>query len=85
MDSICCVAPRKSVPEPVEGWSFRPAITVAGWALRWFLQQGRSLVADGLVRAILIVISEPSLHLFSRIRSVRNECVFKAFASENAR
>jgi len=48
------------------------------------LQQDRGLVADGPVRPILVIISEPNLHLFGRIRKCQEPVRVQALAAEAA-
>jgi hypothetical protein len=48
------------------------------------LQQDRWLVADGPVRPILVVVSEPSLHPFGRIRKRQEPVGVQALTAEAA-
>lgn len=49
-----------------------------------FCSEIGGLVADGPVRPILVVVSDPSLHLFGRVRKRQEPVRVQAFASEAA-
>lgn len=61
---------------------FPAFFTAVGWLAAGVLQRDRGLVADGPVRPILVVVSDPSLHLFGRIRKRQEPVHVQALTSE---